>query len=321
MKKNKDRIFISVIGTIIIIFLIITCFLWLANIEIFNWNLPIHYDAFGTFGDFWGGFIGTLVAILAAWYVFKTYRQSQEQHEKQLIESSFFEMLKVHQRNVDKLQEKDCDIFEDYTDILRSIYKSVKEFKESSVKSWSKEDTFKVAYLYFFYGMRNVKDAPPSFENRITSADIQEINAYFFSKNLEYAGCYLDLGIYFRQLFQMVSHINDSQVLSYKEKYNYIKNLRARLNINEQYLLFLNSMSTLGAPWEKGFDNKDNKLITKYNLLKNIPEEFPQIEDFDFRTEYNHIDYEYFGRWGNPNRKQWSKYYTYFFFHATFFLC
>jgi hypothetical protein len=68
-----------------------------------------------------------------------------------------------------------------------------------------------------------------------------------------------------------------------------------RLNIEEQYLLFLNSIISNGLDWEKGKDNLNDKLITKYNLLKNIPKEYKQIDDIDFKTIYPNVHYEFYG--------------------------
>ncbi|MCC8144685.1 MAG: putative phage abortive infection protein [Tannerellaceae bacterium] len=48
----------------------------------------------------------------------------------------------------------------------------------------------------------------------------------------------MELGIYFRQLYQIVDFINEKTVLSKDEKYNYIRLLRVQLNIYEQYMLF-----------------------------------------------------------------------------------
>lgn len=313
MNKNSrtENIIISWIIGILVLFLIVTPLLWLSNIEKFNWDLPIHYEAFGTFGDFWGGFIGTLVAILALWAVYKTYTQSQIQHKKQSAESTFFEILELHQTNVRRLEKIDPDIFERYASILKSLNSLVKRFKEENQKDWSILEIFKVSYLYFFYGTKGVKTMPLSLNDRITDQDIENLNLFFVNRNIDYAGSYLELGIYYRQLFQIIKYINECDFFSYKEKMSYIKIIRVRLNIYEQYFLFLNSMSTLGEPWEKGVNNKNDKLITKYNLLKNIPKEFPQLDGLDFRTEYDLIEYEYLGRWPNiPEREKWIKNYT-----------
>ncbi len=87
------------------------------------------------------------------------------------------------------------------------------------------------------------------------------------------------LGTYFRHLYQTVRYINqiEKNNLSDIEKYNYIKILRAQLSSYEQALLFWDTISPLGYIWEmderkKNNPNRDYYLITRYHLVKNIPE-------------------------------------------------
>lgn len=71
-----------------------------------------------------------------------------------------------------------------------------------------------------------------------------------------YGGHQYKLGQYFRHLFQTVKYINEKEILKKEEKYNYIKTLRAQLSTIEQYLLFYNSISFMGRPWELSFVKK-----------------------------------------------------------------
>lgn len=114
-----------------------------------------------------------------------------------------------------------------------------------------------------------------------------------------YGGHQFRLGHYYRHLFQVVKYINEQQNISYKEKYNYVKVLRAQLSTYEQAVLFLNSLSKMGAVWElksemnkniKGFDKKDFELITKYNLIKNVPGE--TLYGINFKRIYPNVEYE-----------------------------
>ena len=98
----------------------------------------------------------------------------------------------------------------------------------------------------------------------------------FYNDNYEryYGGHQFRLGHYYRNIFQNINFINNQIYLTYTEKYSYIKLLRVHFSNYEQILLFLNSISSIGRNWE--LDNSDNVnkgLITKYNLVKNIPNE------------------------------------------------
>lgn len=93
-----------------------------------------------------------------------------------------------------------------------------------------------------------------------------------------YGGHQFRLGHYYRHFFQSIKYIDKEQSLSYKVKYSYIKMFRGQLSTYEQIIFFLNSLSTIGRAWELEKKNKpskaieiNNQLITKYNLIKNIP--------------------------------------------------
>lgn len=109
-----------------------------------------------------------------------------------------------------------------------------------------------------------------------------------------YGGHQFRLGHYFRHLSQSVKLVNGFDQIDYKEKYNYVKMLRAQLSTAEQSLLFLSSISELGKAWEFFAKSENDRLITKYNLIKNIPGDttqgivvtrfYPQVE-FEGKNE------------------------------------
>ncbi|TRX39040.1 putative phage abortive infection protein [Flavobacterium restrictum] len=89
-----------------------------------------------------------------------------------------------------------------------------------------------------------------------------------------YGGHQFRLGHYYRNIFQNINFINNQIYLTYDEKYSYIKLLRVHFSNYEQILLFLNSISSIGRKWElDNYDEINKGLITKYNLVKNIPNE------------------------------------------------
>lgn len=117
------------------------------------------------------------------------------------------------------------------------------------------------------------------------------------------------LGHYFRHLFQTVNYCNNSKVLKgqYKIKYEYLKTYRAQFSTYEQSVFTYNSISVLGRIWELDQPKKEvnKQLITKYNLIKNIPAEF--ISEINLTDFYPNVDYE-----GDPtleDRKKLEKLY------------
>jgi hypothetical protein len=111
-----------------------------------------------------------------------------------------------------------------------------------------------------------------------------------------YGGHVHRLGQYFRNLFTICNFVNN-QTFDYETKYEYIKLLRSQFSTYEQSVFFYNSLSVLGRIWEiDSIKNDtadvliDKQLITKYNLVKNIPNEF--ISDFDIDKYYPLVEFE-----------------------------
>ncbi|MDO8709888.1 putative phage abortive infection protein, partial [Pseudomonas sp.] len=110
-----------------------------------------------------------------------------------------------------------------------------------------------------------------------------------------YGGHQFRLGHYFRHLFQSYKYLNNHPDLTDKEKYEYGKMYRAQLSTYEQALLLVNSISSLGMKWELTPENlpeskKSTKLITKYNLIKNLPGK--HLSGIRYATYYPQVSYE-----------------------------
>lgn len=164
-----------------------------------------------------------------------------------------------------------------------------------------------IAYLAFFYGAVGEVSQAILRERLQVKYNKEFLDDLFFEYKMcregvtqtefdyeVFDGHQSRLGHYYRHLFQVVTYINEqsSKILSYKEKYQYIKTLRAQLSTQEQLLFFWNSISDLGLAWERDpeIDSENEKLITKYNLVKNIPEgysKYIKVRDF-----YPLVNYE-----------------------------
>lgn len=109
-----------------------------------------------------------------------------------------------------------------------------------------------------------------------------------------YGGHQYRLGHYYRHLFQTFSYI-DTKGISYDTNYEYAKIIRAQLSSYEQKLFFINSISDLGRTWELEVHQHYNeklimdmplyfeakKLITKFDLVRNIPDDLGFIKISD----------------------------------------
>lgn len=105
-----------------------------------------------------------------------------------------------------------------------------------------------------------------------------------------FGGHQYHLGHYFRHLYQTVRFIDQQPcyLISKKEKYEYIKTLRAQMSNYEQAIFFLNSLTPMGVKWHI---KKQGSLISKYNLIKNIPQNF--IPGLNPKQIYPDVNFEY----------------------------
>lgn len=319
---SKYRLLICIL--VFFLFLIGIAILWLTGrwceLLLPKYNILDH-EAFGTYGDFVGGVFGTVLAGIAAYYAVQTYfkdkenaktekvQQEQDRQDsdtnkqKRKIESHFYIMLEKHKEYSYFLIEGEEDYFSKNIKYLEEILKCCK--KELNIID-SKSKVLSLSYLYFFYGSYLHSDIMPNKSNVIN-----RMNKFYQDNNIQFEGASKKLGVYFRQLYQIVTYVNEKEILSYEEKYDYIKSLRVTLSNEEQYLLFLNSLSTLGRFWELGV-SKNEDMITKFNLIKNIPYNFSRIlGELDFEVNYPNILYEYKNdEVTKKRREEWIKDYT-----------
>lgn len=127
----------------------------------------------------------------------------------------------------------------------------------------------------------------------ITEPDIQppiiistgNEDLYWLHKYEFASGHLTNLSHYIRHLFQTVKYVDDTseKIISSKRKYHYVSNLRSQLSIYEQALLYYNSLSVLGEPWQAKHSPNNESYIEKYCLIKSLP---IRLADFYKEPDY-----------------------------------
>ena len=256
-------------------------------------------DKTGQTGDTFGGTLTPIIAWLAAlltfaafWVQYQANLLIRHNSIKEQIEGRFFELLKIHITNRDNIINNDKDfiyLLEEFNELTFSFEAASKKYNDFLTD----EEIRKISYDIFFYGAFNKTSTGNLSFQHISSILRKHLEKYAseigneFQKTLvnkyripedelmkKYKGHQNTLGHYFRHLFQTVKFINNQppHILNYREKYQYIKTLRAQMSTSEQILFFYNSLSDLGRKWEFEKNlNINDMLITKYNLIKNIP--------------------------------------------------
>ncbi len=290
-----------------------------------SWAWTFNDDT-GVIGDTIGGIVGPIVGFIGAVLTFlaffiqyqankiqinalKEQKESSKQSDRQnkilQIENNFFELLKIHRENVKEMDYRRNEGRNVIVKILNEFYEVLEDVQKANIIRENKldeQDLANVSYLIMFFGVdESVQD---TLENRFfqhygnLSDKILEIIKELRKKQSPisqdkyyYNGHQSRLGHYFRHFFRTVNFIHEDEILNQAEKEKYIKLLRTQLSTHEQVLFFFNSISDLGLPWELGTNVlPENKLITKYHLIRNVPLGF--MYGFNPKRYYPKIELE-----------------------------
>ncbi len=297
-----------------VVFAFTSLLLFLFKTTEINFRNPINSTIFAEYGTLVGGVVGTLFSLAGIFLLIQNINDQETNFLKQQIENRFFELLKIHRENSKDITIKNRSGKKVFLSLLRELNDCLYVISILRQKHpMTEAQMLNLSYLAFFYGAVGktseeilkksvlhsfsedfVGDFFASFQSRQKNNTQQKTFNY---KTFE--GHQSRLGHYFRNLFQVIKYINEqpTTLLTYQEKYQYIKSLRAQLSTQEQALLFYNSISDLGKSWELGIAeaNINERLITKYNLIKNIPGGY--LNSVDPKKYYPDIFFE-----GDPDK-------------------
>lgn len=272
-------------------------------------------DATGGFLNPIIGISAALLTFLAFYIQYKANEQIQEQFSKQQFDVQFYNMLNIHIQNVNSMEiandilGRKCFVrmFYEFKFIYLQLYDIYNTNKKEFCWDYSSLQLCDLAYKVFFFGIGNISNRvvlklidkeyhpiivllidvledvqemfeSPEEENAI-SVSTEDDNSMFELEMFYYPfdGHSTRLGHYFRNLFQSVSYVVNSEVITDRiDKYKYLKMIRAQLSNHEQLLLYYNSLSTFGREW------LNNEYFTTHRMIKNIPLE---LADFGLQPK------------------------------------
>lgn len=255
--EEKDYDTFLIIGIVLFVITI------LVLLFVFAWNQPflmdenyvVNNELLGTYGDFIGGVIGTLFAILAALLMFSTLKSQRELTEKtNSLQTDIAEAATQSQENLAKLQAQEAKLqrFNALFFELLSLFRSQRaELNDTTPK----ESSYRVNF--FDLKMKELyKKFDPSTSYGKSANKAMGDYLEFYLKNAS------ELAPIFRSLYRLIDLI-ENEGIDGDEKRKYAKIVRAQLGEGELFFLRYNATTEYG----KKFIN----YITKYNLLKHIP--------------------------------------------------
>ncbi len=160
--------------------------------------------------------------------------------KQQKFENTFFNLLNLHHQIVNSI------------DLLSE--KNITNFRSLDSKVVTIKTTGKDCFVKFREEYTNI------FSKKIKQKSKTELEHIINSYNDYYKKYQSDLGHYFRNLYHIFKFIKQSEI---DNKKMYTSLVRAQLSNDELFLLFYNSISSLG-------NEKFKPLIEEYQLLKNL---------------------------------------------------
>lgn len=237
----------------------------------------------GQLGDFVGGYVGTIFALVSVLLLTSTLRGQRRSSQQLNFETKYFELLRLHRDNVAELEVQGITGRKLFVVLIRE-YRSTLEVTIRVAKKHgqqlSQRQLVHIAYYCLFFGtgpnssrmlLNSLSEFDRSFvedlENELDKAETKDRAQG--EKKLAYRpfeGHQSRLGHYYRHLYQAVKYVDKQEIDI--DKYEYTKSIRAQLSNHEQALLLLNSLSPMGRNWWK------YKFIQNYRLVQNMPRDF-----------------------------------------------
>lgn len=254
----------------------------------------------GQLGDFVGGYIGTIFALVSVVFLYSTLKNQREASTAEKFETKYFELIKMHRDNVAEIEIGDDFGKKIFVLMIREFREILKITKDVAVKknqNFSQKEFFIISYYALFFGVgpnssRMLKEALKGYDqsfvdefektlnNDTTKSKVKSEREFNF---IPFEGHQSRLGHYYRHLYQTVSYVN-KQTADF-DKYEYVKTIRAQLTTHEQALLFINCLTPIGQVWW------EENLLLGYRFIKNIPYGFfDNVTEIDlasfFPTDY-----------------------------------
>lgn len=124
--KTLTYFLLGIIGIIFIYFLIATALngFWI-------WGKSLNMEATGQFGDFIGGFLGSIINGAAFYFLYLTLKDQRESSQKQSFETKIYDLIRIHRENVNDLNYTKFENGEMHTSTSRKVFRvMVGEFLE-----------------------------------------------------------------------------------------------------------------------------------------------------------------------------------------------
>lgn len=254
----------------------------LFNEAYFSTSFKIDTKLAAKFGDFFGGFVGTVFTIFSVFLLIYTIASQHLDTSKNGTRDRFFKMLDYHNENIKSIrapsiETKKSEIVEEgrrafvvYKIQLKRLLQAVTEIDQELQINLTDAQKIDIAYMCFYYGQSDtwiefIRQKLSFHPGGVVIAEmmLEKVNT---CKDFKLGRTnQTELSSYFRNMYNAIKLVSNDKHLSDSEKIDLVKIYRAQLSNPELYILFFNLVSRFGKKWnEKGY-------VEKYELLTNLP--------------------------------------------------
>lgn len=259
-EKNTVAIILVISGIVLIIPFVF--FLWQRTF--FDWNQPVDASMLGTLGDFVGGVLGSIWALVGIILFYLALREQRKDIAmNQIALTKQIEALEI-QTNEFKLQKEELaqsrNVFIEQSKTLKkqqfetTFFAMIQMYGDNLKILNSKTSVGPDFFISFIDELTNMTKA-----NGTPLANHEEVISNYKELFFKYKN---DISHYFKIVYRIVKFI-DSGSMNDTEKRYYSKVLRSQFAEKELLMLYYNSNTIFGT--------KFYPLILKYNLLKHLP--------------------------------------------------
>ena len=248
-RQNKvfKRLRYVIIGFCVCIFIA-----FLINRPYFLWSLPVDESLLGSYGDFVGGFIGTLVTLYSVYLLVETL------NNQIIVNSNIVETNNnIVQTNKATLEATERQIIQSNQNLFDSKFNVYLRAYQESVNSYKEETLIGKAYL----DVMVERFRTSGFKNNLTyskraDAAIKQFQG-FYAKNRTL------LSVHMRTLYLLMQLIAEKGEIEEPDRVAYAKCIRGQLTESEMFLIRYNSYTEYGYNMQK--------YVNRFNLMKNLP--------------------------------------------------
>ncbi|ECM2321699.1 hypothetical protein TN69_16855 [Salmonella enterica subsp. enterica serovar Typhimurium] len=236
-----------------VILMLIVFVSYVCKFGMYSWSDSV--EKWGQFGDYIGGVLNLALAFISIMLVCFTLYSTSRQSSIQSFESVLFELLRFHKDNLSEIKTT-------YSDGKVYVGREALSLYITEVK----------------FNLLNIVDDSLPLDERL---ELSVNMVYLEGDN------FANVGHYFRNIYHIFKHINDSNYLTEKEKTKYAKLVRAQISSIESGAMLLNGFSSVGKPAKK--------FIEKYSLLQgfSLSKGFKQqLHDLGALKLYDDVAYE-----------------------------